>query len=80
MANFTKEQRDYIETKFKEVDTDNSGSITKKELLVLIKSLGGGEISTEITLSQFDDNEDGKLTFDEFLKFAPTVGDWNLPI
>ncbi|KAG0032917.1 hypothetical protein BGZ82_006331 [Podila clonocystis] len=81
MANsFTKEQIAYIKTKFDEVDADKSGSISKDELIVLIRSLGGGDFSAGIALSQFDGNNDGGLTFDEFLEFAPTVADWNLQI
>ncbi|KAF9370684.1 hypothetical protein CPB97_002557 [Podila verticillata] len=80
MANFTEEQIAYIKTKFEEVDTDKSGSINLAELTALLKTLGGGEFSAKISISQFDDNKDGQLTFDEFLEFAPTVGDWNLQI
>ncbi|KAF9300411.1 hypothetical protein BGZ74_007914 [Mortierella antarctica] len=78
MATFTEEQIAYIKTKFDEVDADKSGSISQEELVVLIKSLGGGEFSAKIAHGQFDNNNDGKLTFDEFLKFAPTVADWKL--
>ncbi|KAF9319396.1 hypothetical protein BG003_009171 [Podila horticola] len=80
MAKFTEEQIAYIKTKFDEVDADKSGSITRAELTVLLKTLGGSEFSAGISINQFDKNNDGSLTFDEFLEFAPTVADWNLPI
>ncbi|KAG0370105.1 MAG: hypothetical protein J3R72DRAFT_464363 [Linnemannia gamsii] len=80
MTQFTEEQITYIKTKFDEVDTDNSGSITLDELTTLLKTLGGGEFSAKISISQFDSNKDGHLTFDEFLNFAPTVADWKLVI
>ncbi|KAG0022339.1 hypothetical protein BGZ81_008566 [Podila clonocystis] len=76
--NFTAEQIAYIKTKFDEVDTDKSGTITKAELAVLIKSLGGGDFSASIAHAEFDENKDGLLTFEEFLEFAPTVAGWNL--
>ncbi|KAF9080584.1 hypothetical protein BGX29_003905 [Mortierella sp. GBA35] len=80
MANFTEEQIAYIKTKFDEVDTDKNGSITLEELTALLKTLGGGEFSARISISQFDKNKDGRLTFNEFLEFAPTVADWKLQI
>ncbi|KAF9902979.1 hypothetical protein EC991_004313 [Linnemannia zychae] len=75
---FTEEQKAYIKTKFDEVDADKNGSITLDELTTLLKTLGGGEFSARISISQFDTNKDGRLTFDEFLEFAPTVADWKL--
>ncbi|CAO3568831.1 unnamed protein product [Mortierella alpina] len=66
--------------KFDEVDADKNGSITLEELTALLKTLGGGEFSARISISQFDHNKDGRLTFDEFLEFAPTVADWSLQI
>ncbi|KAG0048639.1 hypothetical protein BGZ83_006430 [Gryganskiella cystojenkinii] len=80
MSDFTAEQKAYIKTKFDEVDTDKSGSITLNELTALLKTLGGGEFSAKISLGQFDTNKDGQLTFEEFLEFAPTVDNWNLQI
>ncbi|KAG0265569.1 hypothetical protein BGZ95_003285, partial [Linnemannia exigua] len=52
MANFTEEQIAYIKTKFDEVDTDNSGSITLDELTTLLKTLGGGELSPSSTTTR----------------------------
>lgn len=68
----------YIKVKFDEVDADKNGSITLEELTALIKTLGGGEFSARISITQFDTNKDGLLTFKEFMDFALTVEDWNL--
>ncbi|KAF9145812.1 hypothetical protein BGX30_006584 [Mortierella sp. GBA39] len=70
----------YIKTKFEEVDTDKNGSISLEELTALLKTLGGGEFSARISIAQFDENKDGRLTFDEFLEFAPTVENWSLQL
>ncbi|KAF9543160.1 hypothetical protein EC957_001222 [Mortierella hygrophila] len=78
MAVFNENQLAYIKTKFEEVDTDKNGSISLEELTALLKTLGGGEFSARISIAQFDENKDGRLTFDEFLEFAPTVENWNL--
>lgn len=50
-------------------DTDNSGFIEKKELKEAMKALGfhGKNSNLETNFVLFDDNDDGKLDFLEFL-------------
>ncbi|KAG0336268.1 G2/mitotic-specific cyclin [Podila humilis] len=79
-AQYTEAQIAFIKTKFEEVDTDKNGSINLDELTTLLKTLGGGESSAKISIRQFDQNQDGRLTFDEFLELAPTIADWNLQV
>ncbi|KAF9397886.1 hypothetical protein BGZ94_006149, partial [Podila epigama] len=79
-ATFTEQQIAFIKEKFEAVDTDKNGSINLEELTALLTTLGGGEFSARISIAQFDENQDGRLTFDEFLELAPTIADWNIQL
>lgn len=67
---------------FRGVDVDRSGSITRDELLHLIKTSQqmaalephrAEEIADQI-FGEFDQNADGKISFDEFKSAADTLG------
>ena len=60
----------YVEA-FKAVDTDGSGSISKRELYVVLKKAGLTDTAQALELFQgFDQDADGQLDFEEFTKIA----------
>merc|ERR1719478_1127138 len=56
---------------FKAVDSDGSGTISKRELYAVLKTAGlaNGKQALEV-FSGFDEDGDGNLDFDEFAKIA----------
>jgi len=58
-------------TAFKAVDTDNSGTISKRELYAVLAKAGltNGKQALEV-FSGFDEDGDGSLDFEEFQKIA----------
>ena len=55
---------------FKLVDNDNSGDISKKELVEYLKKVGGEEFQSNEILDIFKDadkNSNGKLEYEEFM-------------
>ena len=63
----------YVEA-FKLVDTDGSGTISKRELLAILKKVGLKDTKSALDLFQgFDVNGDGQLSFEEFEHIAKTV-------
>ena len=67
----TLSQYDQYLAAFKAVDTDNSGTISKRELLEVLKKAGlaSGKQALEV-FSGFDQDGDGKLDFEEFARIA----------
>ena len=60
----------YVEA-FKAVDTDGSGTISKRELYVVLKKAGLTDTAQALELFQgFDQDADGSLDFEEFSKIA----------
>jgi len=60
---------------FDSFDKDKSGALTKKELTDLLKEL---EVDTssakvETAFKKIDENNDGKITFDEFVAIATSI-------
>jgi len=64
-------QYDQFVAAFKAVDTDGSGTISKRELYQVLKTSGltNGKVALEV-FQGFDENSDGQLDFDEFQRIA----------
>jgi Ca2+-binding protein (EF-Hand superfamily) len=71
--------KELVETAFKKVDTDQSGTIDKKELKALMDEASKGKFEplTEDELNEIyaglDKNNDGQITCDEFAVLIKTV-------
>ena len=67
-------QYDQYVAAFKAVDTDGSGTISKRELYAVLEKAGltNGKQALEV-FSGFDVDNDGQLDFDEFIKIAKIV-------
>ena len=62
-------QRAEIRKEFKKYDTDNSGYITKDELLQVVIDRTGVKVSErqlELMTRDSDENDDGRINYDEF--------------
>ena len=62
-------QRSEIRKEFKKYDADNSGYITKDELLHVVTDRTGVKVSErqlELMTRDGDDNDDGRINYDEF--------------
>ena len=60
-----------VKATFRQVDTDQSGYIDKEELRAVLQKLGGEVTEEEVDkcYGQLDENDDGKIDFDEFSKW-----------
>lgn len=67
-------QYDQYVAAFKAVDSDNSGSISKRELYQVLKvaGLANGKQALEL-FDGFDEDQSGSLEFEEFMKIAKIV-------
>merc|ERR1711934_1090047 len=66
----TKDEYEEFKAEFKEIDKDNSGEIDVKEVEALLKiQLDRDPSEEEVTamLNAFDKNQDGKVTFEEYM-------------
>ena len=62
-------KRSELRKEFRKYDTDNSGYISKDELLEVINERTGVKISEmqlEHVMKESDDNDDGRINYDEF--------------
>merc|ERR1712137_908376 len=64
-TNFTEDELQRLYRKFKKIDTDGSGSLSKEEFLE-IKELQGNPL-LERVIDVFDENRDGEVQFTEFI-------------
>jgi calmodulin len=64
---------------FKLFDKDNNGSITKDELLAVMRSLGQFALQDELQdmLDEMDLNKDGTVSFDEFVEILANINEQN---
>jgi Ca2+-binding EF-hand superfamily protein len=67
-----KQQIDQLKRLFAIFDKDNDGFIDEKELKFVVRSVGLHPSDEEVKalLAKADDNHNGKLEFDEFVKFV----------
>ena len=65
----TEEQISEYKQTFELLDRENKGSLNREEFKILLRSLGQYPTDDEIQemISQYDKNNDNKITFDEFL-------------
>ena len=70
MAEKAKGKKDEIVEAFKTFDKDGSGSITKDELLNVLKEVGVDATPEELTafMQSVDADGDGNINFEEFKK------------
>ncbi|XP_022334334.2 uncharacterized protein LOC111131180 [Crassostrea virginica] len=70
-------EEEMLRAKFNEFDLDGDGSITKKELKTVLRSMGCDmpEAEAEAMIQEADKNGDGVISFDEF-KLVLTSGDF----
>ena len=56
--------------KFNEIDIDRGGTLTRKEIKILIRNSGLGLSDKEITawINKADTNGDGEIDFNEFVE------------
>ena len=72
MSKLTTEQAEELKKAFAVMDTNGDGVVTKEELKNLLKGLGE-EVNDEVVEEMIkiaDENGDGKIQFDEFVKAA----------
>ena len=72
MSKLTAEQSEELKKAFAVMDTNGDGVVTKEELTKLLQGLGeevGPDVVDEM-ISIADENGDGKIQFDEFVKAA----------
>ena len=72
MSKLTAEQADELKKAFAVMDTNGDGVVTKEELKNLLKGLGE-EVNDDVVEEMIkiaDENGDGKIQFDEFVKAA----------
>jgi Ca2+-binding EF-hand superfamily protein len=60
----TRDPEQELKDAFAVFDTDNSGSIDRKELKRLMKKLGQAEL--DAMMDEVDENGDGEISFEEF--------------
>ena len=70
----TMSKYDQLIEAFKASDTDGSGTISKRELINVLKKVGVVDTRSSLQLFEgFDANGDGELSFEEFQHIAKTV-------
>ena len=72
MSKLSAEQSEELKKAFDVMDANKDGVVTKDELKTLLKGLGE-EVTDEIVdemINIADENGDGKVQFDEFVKAA----------
>ena len=72
MSKLSAEQAEELKKAFAVMDTNGDGVVTKEELKNLLKGLGE-EVNDEVVEEMIkiaDENGDGKIQFDEFVKAA----------
>ena len=72
MSKLSAEQTAELKKAFEVMDTNKDGVVTKDELMSLLKGLGE-EVTDEVVdemISIADENGDGKIDFQEFVKAA----------
>ena len=72
MSKLSAEQVDELKKAFAVMDTNGDGVVTKEELRNLLKGLGE-EVDDSVVdemIKIADENNDGKIQFDEFVKAA----------
>ena len=76
MSKISAEQAEELRKAFGVMDTNGDGVVTKEELKSLLKGLGedvnDGVVDEMIAIA--DDNKDGKIQFEEFVKAATQDG------
>ena len=72
MSKLSAEQADELKKAFAVMDTNGDGVVTKEELKNLLKGLGEdvNDAVVDEMISIADDNKDGKIQFEEFVKAA----------
>ena len=72
MAKLSEEQITRLQQGFATVDTNGDGQITKEELKVLLAQLGQtqDDQAIDVVISMIDENDDGKVDFNEFVKMV----------
>jgi Ca2+-binding EF-hand superfamily protein len=68
-SSFEKEELDAYKLMFDTYDKDSSGVISQSEMVHLLRDMGeeASEEELKYTLNQCDFNNDGSMSFDEFL-------------
>ena len=72
MSKLSSEQAEELKKAFAVMDTNGDGVVTKEELKNLLKGLGE-DVSDEVVdemIKMADENGDGKIQFEEFVKAA----------
>ena len=74
----SQEQAAELKKAFEVMDTNKDGVVTRDELTTLLKNLGEN-VSDDVVdemIKIADDNGDGKIQFDEFVKAASSGAMW----
>ncbi|KFK41774.1 hypothetical protein AALP_AA2G170500 [Arabis alpina] len=71
----TKEEEEEMRGRFRSGDVNNDGFITAEELLYAVRKTGAKitEADVKNAIGAVDDNGDGRLSYDEFVKYMMTV-------
>jgi hypothetical protein len=73
LRKFTKSEIAALEGKFRAADTDHNGGISPQEAGGLWKACGLDKIWLNVAFAMYDENRDGQLQWDEFVKFFETA-------